>query len=176
MPKQILNAALVVIDQGVISVEQHLRVQRFLTYEATLMDDHEYDRWMDLWHGDDITYWVPCNRDDQDPSTGVAIIYDDRARLLERMMRLKDKAAHAYRPQARLIRSVSDVMPLAQTGDEIEVMSNFCLGEIRSGTHNIWIGRCHYFLVDTADGLRIRWKKVLLLNNDEPMPNLTFLV
>jgi 3-phenylpropionate/cinnamic acid dioxygenase small subunit len=176
MAKQILNAAPEVINKGVVGVEQQLRVERFLTYEAALMDEHEYDRWMDLWIGEDITYWLPCNSDDQDPNTGVAIIYDDRPQLLERMMRLKDKAAHAYRPRARLMRTVTDVVPLAQKGNELEIVSNFSLGEIRTGTENIWFGKCHYVLVDTADGFRIRWKKVLLLNNDEPMPNLTFLV
>jgi 3-phenylpropionate/cinnamic acid dioxygenase small subunit len=176
MAKQIVNAAPEAINKGVVSVEQQLRVERFLNYEAALMDEHEYDRWMELWIGDDITYWVPCNSDDQDPNTGVAIIYDDRSRLLERMMRLKDKAAHAYRPRARLIRNVSGVVPLSVAGEEFEVVSSFSLGEIRTGTENIWFGKCHYVLVDTAEGFRIRWKKVMLLNNDEPIPNLTFLV
>lgn len=159
-----------------MDAERILRIERFLYHEAELMDAHDYDRWFDLWHGDDVLYWVPCNSDDQDPATAVAIIYDDRERLTERMMRLKDKLAHAYRPRARLIRAVSNVVPLAVEGDELEVASAFVLGEIRVGVHHIWFGKSIHRLKETPDGFRIRRKKVMLLNNDEPMPNLTFLV
>jgi 3-phenylpropionate/cinnamic acid dioxygenase small subunit len=164
--------------EGALSMdaERILRIERFLYQEAALMDAHEYDRWFGLWHGDDILYWVPCNSDDQDPATSVAIIYDDRARLTERMMRLKDKLAHAYRPNPRLIRAVSNVVPLAVEGDEVEVASSFVLGEIRVGVQNIWLGKSSHRLKETPDGFRILRKKVMLLNNDEPMPNLTFLV
>lgn len=176
MAKQLLQADPETIDKGVVSVEQQLRIERFLALEAELMDEHEYDRWMALWSDGDIRYWVPCNSDEQDPSTGIAIIYDDRAHLDERMMRLKDKAAHAYRPRARLVRVVGGIVPIAVDGDEIQVISSFTLGEIRTGIQNIWLGKCHYHLMDSPGGLRIRRKKVMLLNNDEAMPNLTFLV
>jgi len=176
MAKQIVNAAPEALGAGILDIETQLRLERFLAYEAALMDEHEYDRWMALWSGDDITYWVPCNDDDQDPSTGIAIIYDDRSNLNERMMRLKDKTAHAYRPRARLVRTISGVVPLKAEGDELEVASSFVLGEIRVGVQNIWFGKCVYRLQDTPEGFRIRSKKVMLLNNDEAMPNLTFLV
>lgn len=176
MAKKIVNAAPEALGAGILDIETQLRLERFLAYEAALMDEHEYDRWMALWSGDDITYWVPCNDDDQDPSTGIAIIYDDRSNLSERMMRLKDKTAHAYRPRARLVRTISGVVPLEAEGDELEVASSFVLGEIRVGVQNIWFGKCVYRLLDTPEGFRIRSKKVMLLNNDEAMPNLTFLV
>lgn len=176
MTQQLIQAAPEVIQKGLVDIETQLRVERFLTLEAALMDGHEYDRWMKLWHGDDVLYWVPCNSDDQDPSTGIAIIYDDRSRLLERMMRLKDKTAHAYRPLAKLVRSLSGIVPTSVSGDELEVVSSFVLGETRVGVQNIWMGRVIHWLVDTDEGYRIRSKKVLLLNNDDAMPNLTFLV
>ncbi len=176
MTQQLIQAAPEVIRQGLVDTGTQQRLERFLALEAALMDNHEYDRWMALWYGDDVLYWVPCNSDDQDPSTGIAIIYDDRSRLLERMMRLKDKTAHAYRPLAKLVRSMSGIVPVAVEGNEIEVVATFVLGETRVGVQNIWMGRTIHRLVDTDDGFRIRSKKVLLLNNDDAMPNLTFLV
>jgi 3-phenylpropionate/cinnamic acid dioxygenase small subunit len=176
MAKQIVNAAPAALAGSILDVETQLRLERFLAYEAALMDEHQYDRWMTLWADGEITYWVPCNDDDQDPDTGIAIIYDDRSRLGERVMRLKDKTAHAYRPLARLTRAVSGVVPLSAEGDELEVASTFVLGEIRVGVQNIWFGKCVYRLRNDPDGFRIRSKKVMLLNNDEAMPNLTFLV
>ncbi|WP_297836337.1 aromatic-ring-hydroxylating dioxygenase subunit beta [Pseudomonas sp.] len=176
MSKQIVNAAPEALAGGILDVETQLRLERFLAYEAALMDEHEYDRWMALWADGDILYWLPCNDNDQDPSTGIAIIYDNRASLSERMMRLKDKTAHAYRPQAKLVRTISAVIPLKSEGDELEVACSFVLGEIRVGVQNIWFGKCVYRLQSTPEGFRIRRKKVMLLNNDEAMPNLTFLV
>lgn len=176
MAQQLVNAAPEVIRQGLVDTATQLRVERFLTLEAALMDQHQYDRWMALWQEKDALYWVPCNSDDQDPATGIAIIYDNYAGLLERMMRLKDKTAHAYRPLAKLVRSLSGIVTTAVEGNEIEVVSSFVLGESRVGVQNIWLGRSIHRLVDTDEGYRIRSKKVLLLNNDDAMPNLTFLV
>lgn len=176
MTRQIVQAKPEVIYQGVVDIETQQRLERFLALEAALMDNHEYERWISLWHDDDLLYWVPCNSDDQDPATGIAIIYDDRPRLLERIMRLKDKTAHAYRPLAKLVRSVSSVVPLSAEGDELQVSSSFVLGETRVGEQNIWLGKTLHTLTQTKDGFLIRSKKVMLLNNDDAMPNLTFLV
>jgi len=164
------------INAGIVDTETQLRIERFLAYEAALLDGHHYDRWMTLWLNEDILYGVPCNDDDQDPMSGIAIIYDDRTRLDERIVRLKDKTAHAYRPRARLSRNISAVVPVKKEGDELEVVSTFVIGEIRTGIQNHWYGRSIHRLAHTADGYKMRQKKVILLNNDEPMPNLTFLV
>ncbi len=176
MIKHLADAAPAALVAGIVSVEAQLRLERFLAYEAALMDSHQYDRWIALWADGDIRYWVPCNEDDQDPSTGIAIIYDDRASLDERIMRMKDNTAHAYRPQPKLIRTISGVVPLESEGDELVVACSFVLGEIRAGLQNTWFGKCIYRLKNGPEGFRIRSKRVMLLNNDEAMPNLTFLV
>lgn len=177
MARQIVEASPEALGAGILDIETQLRLERFLAYEAALMDEHEYDAWMSLWtDDDDILYWVPCNDDNQDPSTGIAIIYDNRRNLAERVMRLKDKTAHAYRPRAKLVRTVSGIVPLNIEGNELEVSSAFILGEMRVGVQNIWFGKCLYWLKNEPNGFRIHRKKVMLLNNDEAMPNLTFLV
>lgn len=160
-----------------MDIRQVLRVQRFLYLEASLMDAHEYDAWLALWEGDQISYWVPCNDDNQDPSNGLGIIYDsNRDQLEDRVARLKDKTAHAFRPYSKLTRIVSNVVPLTSSGDEVQVASSFVLGDLRLGATKLWFGKSVHRLRDTPQGFRIQGKKVMLLNNDEPMPNLTCLV
>lgn len=160
-----------------IDIGRFLRIERFLYLEASLMDAHEYDAWLALWEGDQLCYWVPCNNDNQDPATGLGIIYDsNRDQLEDRIARLKDKTAHAFRPCAKLTRVVSNVVLLATSGDEVEVASSFVLSDLRRGVANLWLGKSIHKLRETRSGLRILGKKVMLLNNDEPMPNLTFLV
>jgi len=151
-------------------------IEQFLYREAALMDAHEYDKWLALWEEGELLYWVPCNDDDQDPKSAIAIIYDKRTALEERVQRMKDKTAHAFRPRARLMRTVSNVVALSVDGDEFTVSSHFTLGELRVGVQNFWFGRSIHTLALSSGELRIRAKKVLLLNNDAPMPNLTFLV
>jgi benzoate/toluate 1,2-dioxygenase subunit beta len=50
-------------------------VEAFLYVEAEICDRHRYSDWLDLW-AEDGCYWVPCNDDDSDPATHVAITYE----------------------------------------------------------------------------------------------------
>src|SRR2546428_13930155 len=85
-----------------MAADRH-QIENFLYREARLMDEHAYDEWLALWT-DDALYWVPCNRDDSDPMREVSIIYDNRARLEERIIRLKSGAIYAQEPKWRLRR------------------------------------------------------------------------
>lgn len=151
-------------------------VELFLTHEADLADSHRYEEWLGLW-ARDLLYWVPCNQDDPDPKRQISLIYDDRPALEERLFRLGTRYAHSQRPQSRLSRVVSNIM---FDGYEPEgggaVTSRFVLGEERRESQTIWIGRARHVLVRENGGLRIREKKVWLINNDSPMPNLTFVL
>ena len=73
------------------------RVERFLFLEARLMDEHRYKEWLALWAEDGL-YWVPCNDDDIDPARHVSIIYDDRARIQQRVERLASGGVMALTP------------------------------------------------------------------------------
>jgi 3-phenylpropionate/cinnamic acid dioxygenase small subunit len=149
--------------------------EQFLFLEAKHMDAHDYDKWLELWHSE-LSYWVPCNADEGDPKRSVALIYDDRAQLEDRLMRLKGKHAFAQTPRSRLMRVVSNVMIESQSDSEVIVSSAFSLGEWRSNHETHWFGRNLHTLIFTGDGFRIRHKKVMLLNNDGPMPNITFII
>ena len=103
----------------------------FVYMEARLADENRYDEWLALWT-DDAIYWVPANVDDYDPHRHMSIIYDDRNRLQDRVDRLKSGAAWAQDPKSRMRRLISNIEigPIAENGD-IEVYSNFVLGELR---------------------------------------------
>ena len=150
------------------------RIESFLYYEARLIDDHQYDEWLSLWT-DDAIYWVPCNSDDADPTRQAMIIYDDRRRLGERVMRLTSGFAWAQSPRSRTRRLIANVEFQAADGG-YAVQSNFLLAELRRSRQDLFAGRTIHTLRPAGDGFRIALKKVLLLNNDEPIDNLTFLV
>ena len=150
-------------------------VERFLYREARLMDEHRYEEWLGLW-ADDARYWVPCNEDDIDPTRQVSIIYDDRERLQQRVERLLSGSVLAQDPKPRMRRLVSNIEVEAATGGELTVQSNFILGFARGDTQQIWAGRSIHRLRRESAGFKIVQKKVMLINADQEMPLLQFLI
>lgn len=150
-------------------------IEAFLFREARLADESRYEEWGALWT-DDAVYWVPANEDDYDPTHHVSIIYDDRNRIQDRIDRLKSGSAWAQQPQSRLRRLISNIEIESLSNGEFEVRSNFALGEIRRGRQTTYFAAQIHRLRETSDGLRMAGKKVMLINNDEPINNLSFLV
>jgi 3-phenylpropionate/cinnamic acid dioxygenase small subunit len=150
-------------------------VEQFIYTEAQLMDEHRYDEWLALW-ADDALYWVPTGRDEVDPKREISLIYDDRTRLQVRISRLKSGFAHAQEPRSRMRRIVSNVVIEEAGNGEIVVASNFMLAELRRGKQDIFAGRTIHRLRPHENSFKIVSKKVLLVNNDEPIDNLTFLI
>ena len=151
------------------------QVEQFIYYEADLMDEHRYDEWLALWT-DDALYWVPSGRDDIDPKREISLIYDDRVRLQVRITRLKSGFAHAQEPKSRMRRVVSNIVTKEAENGDIVVFSNFLLTELRRGKQDTFAGRTIHRLRPDNGSFRLASKKVLLVNNDEHIDNLTFLI
>jgi len=151
------------------------QVEQFIYYEADLMDEHRYDEWLALWT-DDALYWVPSGRDDIDPKREISLIYDDRVRLQVRITRLKSGFAHAQEPKSRMRRVVSNIVTKEAENGDIVVFSNFLLIELRRGKQDTFAGRTVHRLRPDNGSFRLASKKVLLVNNDEHIDNLTFLI
>jgi 3-phenylpropionate/cinnamic acid dioxygenase small subunit len=151
------------------------RIENFLYREARLMDEHAYDEWLALWT-DDALYWIPCNEDDFDPERHVSIVYENKGRLQDRIARLKSGAAYAQDPKSRLSRVVSNVEIEGENDTETIVHSTFNVSALRRGRMDIFAGHAIHKLRHQGDGFRIAYKKVLLINNDVVINNLTFLI
>jgi 3-phenylpropionate/cinnamic acid dioxygenase small subunit len=103
------------------------------------------------------------------------IIYDNRARLDERVYRLTSGAAWAQQPRSRTRRLISNV-EVRETDGGYAVESNCLIAELRRSRQDLFAARILHTLHPSGDSFRIALKKVLLLNNDEAIDNLTFLV
>lgn len=155
-------------------VDRH-QIENFLYREARLMDENAYDEWFALW-ADDALYWVPANEDDIDPMRHVSIVYEDKAHLEDRIFRLKSDAAYAQDPRSRMRRVISNVEIEEGEQGEVIVYSNFNLTELRRSQQRTFAGRTLHKLRPEGNSFKIAYKKVLLVNNDEVISNLTFLV
>lgn len=155
-----------------------LKIEQFLFLEAQLADENRYEDWLALWAADDCTYWVPCNDDDVDPEHHVSIIYDDRTRLEDRVFRLSRPSAHSQDPATRMRRLISNIV-IEDRRDErgrILTSANFLISTVRRGRQEAYAGRAHHVLALDGAEIRIHAKRVLLVNNDVPVGNVTFLL
>ncbi|HLW70713.1 MAG TPA: aromatic-ring-hydroxylating dioxygenase subunit beta [Candidatus Binataceae bacterium] len=152
----------------------HDQIESFLFREARLMDEHRYDDWLALWSLEDATYWIPANADDIDPARNVSIVYDRGGQLRNRVRRFNETLWLKERAP-RLKRIVGNILIDRENGGEVSVSSNFILTELHRGAQILWAGSTLHLLTASADGFRIKSKKVILLNNNEPLPNMLFL-
>ena len=153
------------------------QVERFLYLEARLADEHRYDDWEALWT-DDGTYWIPANGDDIDTSRQISYINDNRARISTRIKQLKTNERHSQVPPSRMRRLISNIEIQEQDG-ELLVGSNFILMEHRKRGMTTWSGRTIHRLrpdEDSPAGLGLAHKKVMLVNNYDDIPTMSFLI
>ena len=151
------------------------QVEQFVYREARYADEHDYDAWEALWT-DDALYWVPAGGDLADPGGQMSVIYDNRNRISTRLKQLRTGRRYAQTPPSRLRRVVSNVEVLGREGGDTVVGANFILAEARERGVMTWAGRTTYRL-RWADGeLKLAAKQVLLVNRDQPLPTLGFLI
>jgi benzoate/toluate 1,2-dioxygenase beta subunit len=158
-------------------------VEQFLYREARLADEGDYDAWEALWT-DDALYWVPVGGEGGDPQNQMSVIYDNRSRISTRLKQLRTGKRYAQSPPSNLRRLLSNIEFLGgrrnPEGDvDLEVGANFLVIESRSRGLRLWGGRATYRLrrrgPDLQD-LQLAYKKVVLVDNDQPLPTLGFLI
>ena len=149
--------------------------ENFIFREARLADEGNYEEWLSLWT-EDAVYWVPCGDGDTDPTRSVSLIYDDRARLADRVARLASGAVLAQDRTLKIRRLISNFEIEEAGGMETKVESNFIIVEVRGLSQYMWCGRSVHILRKLGEELKIARKTVFLVNADQEMPSLHFLV
>lgn len=160
-------------------------VENFLYREARLADEHQYDEWENLWT-DDGHYWVPATHEDVGPEQHVSIINDIRPRIATRVEQLKTGDRHSQDPPTPLRRLITNVeigqhleeqytTPKPPEEGDLTVASNFLLVYSRRET-TLWAGRNLHRLREVNGKIKMSLKKVMLVNNLDETPTLTFLI
>jgi benzoate/toluate 1,2-dioxygenase beta subunit len=151
------------------------QIEQFLYAEARYADEHDYDAWEALWT-EDALYWVPAGGDLTAPAGQMSVIYDNRSRITTRLAQLRTGRRLAQTPPSSLRRIISNIEVLGTEGADIVVGANFMLAESREPGVQIWAGRLTYRLRLVDGELRLAGKQVLLVNRDQPLPTLAFLI
>lgn len=152
-------------------------IEEFLFAEADLIDDGDFDAWLDLFT-DDGVYWIPAAGGDN-PAQFVSIVYDDRPKLEARVQRLQSDLCWAQEPRSQLRHVIGNVRTISapDAGDAVVVVrSNAVVVETRRQHQQILTARNEHHLVVAEGSIRIRRKRVDLLEADFFIGNLTFLI
>jgi len=148
-------------------------VERFLFREARLLDEGDYQAWLDL-YTDDAVYWVPRERGQDDPLNAASIIYENKAVLAMRMRRLMHPRAYALEPAPHTTHMIGNV----EVGEpdrrgELAVHSALVMVEYRDGEKRVFSGRCAHRLRRVESDFRIVFKRIDLVDCDGPMGLIT---
>lgn len=153
-------------------LEQH-RIEQFLFREARLIDERRFAEWEELWDDDGI-YWVPANGDSTDPERDVSLVYDNRSRLHSRVERYAGGKAFSQHPPPRTAHIVANVLIEADGDHQRVVHSTVQVAESRPGYRINWVGRTTHHLIERDGELRIAFKKVVLVDNDQELTTIDF--
>ena len=139
------------------------QVEDFLFEEAALLDAWRLDDWLGLLTAD-VTYRVPSNdAPDASPQDTLFTVADDARRIHERVLRLKDRNAHAEFPHSRTRRLISNVRITACEAEELHIEANFVVyRHRRNGDVRTFVGQYRHVLRVTSAGLRIAQRRAVL--------------
>jgi 3-phenylpropionate/cinnamic acid dioxygenase small subunit len=157
--------------------------ENFLYKESRLLDRRDFAAWLDLFTEDAI-YWLPMN---EGPETALepSVLRDDKKTLAMRVHQLLHKPHYAQRPPSRTVHAISNVtVEATEQADESLIGCNFMVTEMREGDYlqlglgdqRLFAGHCEYRVLQRQMRVMISMKKVVLINRDTPLVNLSFIL
>jgi 3-phenylpropionate/cinnamic acid dioxygenase small subunit len=158
-------------ELAVADATERERFRMLLEREARLLDQLRYEDWLGLF-APECVYWVPGTPSGGDPRREVAVTFDDRRRLEDRIYRLRTGYAWSQAPASRTVRLVTNVEVFATDRDDVRmVRSNFLITEFWGDETRILSGWCGYRMVEHNAGWEIQAKQINLLACDQPIRN-----
>ncbi len=150
-----------------------LELARFVKREARLIDEKRFDDWYELF-AEDGHYWVPAAPGQSDPLLHNSLAYEDRLLLKLRVERLKSDRAFSLRPEIRCLHVLQEPEMEERDDDRGEYLlrTPFIYTETRGDESQRFAATAWHTLVRVEERLRIRLKRVDILNCDAALPSI----
>jgi 3-phenylpropionate/cinnamic acid dioxygenase small subunit len=145
----------------------------FVLAEARLLDQQRYEEWIELFT-DDGCYWMPLAPGQSDPKLHTSLMYEDKLLLQVRVERLKGARTFSQQPRSRShhLLQVPTVEARDDAAGEYRLWTPFHYVETRLDEQQLYAGWATHELVVEGDALRIRLKRVELVNCDAAHGNI----
>jgi 3-phenylpropionate/cinnamic acid dioxygenase small subunit len=150
-------------------------VARFVVHEARLIDDRRFEQWYELF-SDDARYWVPAAPHQQDGENHVSLAYEDKLLLRLRIERLKNPRSYSQHPESRCVHVLQNPEVEKAGAGEWKTRSRFIYVETRGPEQQVYAGTASHVIVLVEGSLRIRLKRVDILNCDAPLPSIQLFI
>ena len=161
--------------RAITDVAERDEFRRLLEREARLLDQLRYDDWLALYAAECI-YWVPSTPQAGDPRREIAVMFDDRRRLEDRVYRLRTGFAWSQAPASRTVRLITNVEVFATARDDARMLrSNFLISEFWGNETRVLTGWAGHRVVREGAGAGTGWKiqakQVNLIDCDQCIRN-----
>lgn len=148
----------------------------FAWREADMLDRHDYKPWLALWTADG-RYVIPIERKEGiEYLDALNVAYDDAEMREARVKRLRSGFAMSSAPAARTARTVSRFVRTGETAEGLEVRAAQHIVEYKFERTRILAADVVYRLVRTETGIALAYKEVLLLNSDDALWGIGYLL
>ncbi len=154
------------------SIREQCRM--LLEREARLLDQGRFDDWLALYAAQCV-YWVPATAGG-DPRREVAVAFDDRRRLEDRVYRLRTGHAWSQAPASRTVRLIGNIEVFPWKDECLRVRSNFLVSDFRTGETRFWSGWCGHRLRLRDHRFEIEVRQVNLIDCDQNLRNPSLLL
>ncbi|MGQ7248702.1 benzoate 1,2-dioxygenase small subunit [Halomonas sp. V046] len=151
-----------------MSISYH-DIQGFIYREARLLDDRQWDEWLEC-YSKKAVFWMPCWDDDDtlvdDPQSEISLIYyPNREGLEDRVYRIKTERSGASTPEPRTIHQITNLEVLEENGDTLKIRFNWHTLAHRYKQTDGYFGVSFYTL-DVSGEQPVITEKMVQLNND----------
>ena len=148
-------------------------IVRFVKHEARLLDEKRFEEWYELFT-DDAHYWVPAVHGQTDPKLQNSLAYEDKLLLRLRIERLKSPLAYSQKPASRSLHVLQepDIEKADADAGEWLTRTPFIYTETKTDESQRYAATAWHTLVWVQDRLRIRLKRVDILNCDAMLPSI----
>tara|TARA_Y100001936_G_scaffold253967_1_gene322846 strand:- start:5669 stop:6208 length:540 start_codon:yes stop_codon:yes gene_type:complete len=161
-----------------LSIERLLferEIEKFLYYEAELLDDRRFNDWIEL-IAEDIHYHMPVrrnvkfgeqHRENSDSQSEISWFDEGKRTLAGRVRQINTGLHWAEEPFSRVRHIISNIVIGEMSGNEVPVRSNFFVWTNRLQTEvNVFVGtRQDILRKDDKTGWKIAKRLILLDQN-----------
>lgn len=151
----------------------HQHLIDFVYAEARMLDEQRFEEWLALFT-DDAHYWMPLSPGQQDARLHTSLMYEDKLLLRVRVERLGGARTYSQQPRSRchhLLQQPS-VEQADRDADRYTLRTAFHYVETRLDEQTLFVGWATHELVAVDGKLRIRLKRVDLVNSDAAFGNI----
>jgi 3-phenylpropionate/cinnamic acid dioxygenase small subunit len=145
----------------------------FVYGEARLLDEQRFDEWLNLFD-EAGHYWMPLTPNQPDPRLHTSLLYEDKLLLRVRVERLAGARTYSQQPRSRSHHLLQQ--PIVEQADRdagrYTLRTAFHYVETRQDAQTLFAGWATHELVSVDSALRIRLKRVDLVNCDAAFGNI----